>query len=77
MSVSGEDAFNYVGIHSLRWENTAAVTKLLINGGNGDLVSGSVIELRGIHADIAPAAGGASDIAELNGIAPADIEAVN
>jgi hypothetical protein len=75
LSVSGEDAFNYAGIHSLRWENTAAVTKLLINGGNGDLVSGSVIELRGISADTTAAA--PSDVAALNGIASADIAAVN
>ena len=75
LSVSGEDAFQYVGIDSLRWENTAAITKILVNGGNGNLAAGSVIELRGISADTTAAA--PSNIEKLNGIASADIEAVN
>jgi hypothetical protein len=41
---------------------------------SGNFITGSTLELRGINA--APA-GGASDVAALNGIAPADIEAVN
>tara|TARA_R110000764_G_scaffold193622_1_gene278950 strand:- start:1940 stop:3544 length:1605 start_codon:yes stop_codon:yes gene_type:complete len=77
LGVSNKGA-NDVRIASQRWENTAAITSIVLDPANGtNFLAGSVFELRGIHADIAPAAGGASDIAELNGIAPADIEAVN
>ena len=60
---------------SNRWASTAAVTSItLTQDGSGDFIAGSVFTLRGIHST-APAT--ASDVAALNGIAPADITAVN
>jgi hypothetical protein len=61
-------------VMSGRWENTAAITSITLNPSNLDFEAGSVFELRGISATI-PAA--ASDIAKVNTIALADIEAVN
>ena len=62
-------------LESTRWESTAAVTSLVLRlNDDSDFMAGSVFTLRGIHST-APAA--ASDVAALNSIAPADIEAVN
>jgi hypothetical protein len=62
-------------VMSMRWENTAAITSItLANETATNFIAGSVFTLRGINST-APAT--ASDVAALNGIAPADIEAVN
>ena len=74
LGVSNKGA-NDVRIASQRWENTAAITSIVLDPANGtNFLAGSVFVLSGINA---PAAAGTSDIAELNGIAPANIEAVN
>jgi hypothetical protein len=59
---------------SNRWASTAAVTSIAITQDFGDFIAGSVFTLRGINSTVAAAT---SDVAALNGIAPADIEAVN
>ena len=65
-------------LRSNRWADTDASTSIrLYPQSSTNFMAGSVFELRGIHADIAPVAGSASDVAALNGIAPTDIEAVN
>jgi len=57
------------------WASTAAVTSIAITqDGSGDFIAGSVFTLRGIHSTVAAAA---TDIETINGIAAADIEAVN
>ena len=64
-------------LFSQRWESTAAITTILMHGSGSTVkfTAGSVFELRGISAGTPPAA--VSDIAALNDIAPADIEAIN
>ena len=63
-----------VQLGSNRWHSTAAVTSItLTQDGSGSFIAGSVFTLRGINA--APAA--ATDIETINGIAAANIEAVN
>jgi len=60
---------------SNRWASTAAVTSItLTQDGSGDFITGSVFTLRGIHSTVAAAA---TDIETINGIAAANIEAVN
>jgi hypothetical protein len=66
-----------ISLISARWENTDAITSLVVKCNADDFVAGSVFELRGINADIAPVAGSASAIEKLNGIAATDIEAIN
>jgi hypothetical protein len=66
-----------ISLISARWENTDAITSLVVKCNADDFVAGSVFELRGINADIAPVAGSASDVDKLNGIASGDIEAIN
>ena len=64
-----------IQLSSGRWKNTAAITSIeLIVDSPDEFEAGTIVELRGIHST-APAA--ASDVAALNSIAPADIEAVN
>jgi hypothetical protein len=73
LSAGGHDVI--FDLISSRWENTAAVTKIhLHNAAADDFQVGSVFTLRGINSTVAAAT---SDVAALNGIAPADIEAVN
>ena len=66
------------GFNSNRWASTAAITSITLDPVSGsNFLTGTVLELRGIHTDIAPVAGTASDVDKLNGIAATDIEAIN
>ena len=72
LSAGGHDIF--FEFISSQWENTAAVTKIhLHNVAADDFQVGSVFMLRGINAP----PGAATDIATINGITAANIEAVN
>lgn len=63
------------GFNSNRWASTAAITSITLDPVSGsNFLTGTVLELRGIHSTVAAAT---SDVEALNGIAPADIEAVN
>jgi hypothetical protein len=73
--IADVESNNAMRIYSGRWENTAAITSIVMTtDSSSDFIAGSVFTLRGIHSTVAAAA---SDVAALNGIAPADIEAVN
>ena len=75
LSVSGRAA-SATGIYfrSNRWENTAAIEAITFTPSAGsNFVAGSVFQLRGIN----PPAAAATDIETINGIAAANIEAVN
>ena len=74
LAAGGQTDLAFTLLTSTRWENTAAITSVELTPNAGtNFLAGSVFTLRGINA---PAAA-ASDVAALNGIAPADIEAVN
>lgn len=75
LSVSGRAASaSGMYIRSNRWENTAAIEAITLTPDAGtNFVAGTVVSLRGINA---PAAA-ATDIETINGIAAANIEAVN
>ena len=74
LTMGGID-FSNIALISHRWISTAAISSLVLKVNVNDYLAGSVFELRGIHADTTAAA--PSDIEKLNGIASADIEAVN
>ena len=74
MVTAGDAGENELRLTSNRWANTAAISSIVFTPSAGNFIAGSVFTLRGIHST-APAA--ASDVAALNSIEPADIEAVN
>ena len=59
---------------SARWLDTSAISTIALTVNADDYLAGSVFTLRGIHSTVAAAA---TDIETINGIAAADIEAVN
>ena len=72
------DATAQAMLRSNRWADTSAITAIVLYPQSStNFMAGSVFELRGINADIAPVAGSASAIEKLNGIAATDIEAIN
>jgi hypothetical protein len=74
MVTAGDAGENELRLTSNRWANTAAISSIVFTPSAGNFIAGSVFTLRGIHSTVAAAT---SDVAALNGIAPADIEAVN
>ena len=64
-----------IQLSSGRWKNTAAITSIeLIVDSPDEFEAGTIVELRGIHSTVAAAT---SDIETINGIASANIQAVN
>ena len=62
-------------LYSRRWEDTSAINQIVLTPNVGDnFLAGSVFELRGINSTVAAAA---TDIETINGITPANIQAVN
>ena len=72
-SITTMGSSEHVENYSHRWENTAAITQMVLTMSSGDFITGSTLELRGINA---PAAA-ATDIETINGIATTNIQAVN